>query len=304
MSELTNERLFLLVVESGSFQSAAKIIGADPSSISRKISSLENRLQVKLFERTTRSSVPTVQGEIYYRGLKQVIEEQDALESALCASSNTPMGTLRVSAPPDFGAKFIAPVLMEMTNRYDTLNVELILGSEYDDLKAMNIDVALRIGHLADSSLICRKIADVPRVLVASADYLLKHGYPTNAESLQHHQFIFYSKVRTLQTLTILGKTGPIEIKVSGKFIVNSLSAIKELVLQGQGLHLGPKWAFKHELINGSVVAVLADKIKESYPLHAIYISRNFVPAKVKTFIDTLQKKYSDYDFDIELLKP
>ncbi|MBQ4813299.1 LysR family transcriptional regulator [Pseudoalteromonas luteoviolacea] len=282
--ELSNEQLFLHVVEAGSFKAAAEQLGIDPSLVSRRIVSLEQRLNVKLMTRSTKRSYPTEAGEQYYQGLRKLLDEQQALESQISQTNEIPSGKLRVAAPHDFARQFVLPVLTQMNELYASLSIELILSSQYEDLIGQGIDVAIRVGELPDSSLRSKKLGEVRRVLVASSAYLMRKGVPTDIAMLSEHDFIFYSGAQAQKPIEIGAKS----VKVQGRFIVNSVSALRDLVLQGQGIHLGPKWAFNEALASGDVVQLFKDQPLKGFPLHALYPCRAFVPAKVRVFIDTL----------------
>ena len=285
----TNEQIFIRVVEAGSLKAAAEQLGSDPSTISRKLTSLEDRLGVRLIKRSTRKSSPTEAGTKFYEGIRRLRDEQSALEASITGESDKPRGLLRVTAPLDFGARFIVPALHTMMMESDDLKVELILGSAHEDIEARDIDVAIRIGKLPDSSLICRRLGNVPRVMVASPDYLARRGLPKSPSDLSSHDFIFYSQRQERQPVefeTPKGRT--VNIEVSGRFTVNSVSALCELVRNGVGLHVGPKWAFEEGIHSGEFVQVLPNYPLQSYPLHALYGSAAFIPAKIRTFIDQL----------------
>ncbi|KZN35734.1 LysR family transcriptional regulator [Pseudoalteromonas luteoviolacea] len=287
VSELSNEQLFLHVVEAGSFKSAAQRLGIDPSLVSRRIASLERRVGVKLMSRSTKRTVPTEVGEQYYQGLRRLLDEQQVLESKIIKSVEVPSGLLRVGAPHDFAIQFIVPVLAEMTTHYPSLSVDLVLASHFEDLVGQGIDVAVRVGELSDSSLICRKLGEVQRVLVASESYLASKGVPVHVDELSQHDFIFSSQTQAQKPLIIGTRT----VKVQGRFAVNSVSAVKSLVQDGLGIHLGPKWAFEEEIKTGKVIQLFHDIPLKSFPLHVLYPCRDFVPAKVKIFIDNLINK-------------
>lgn len=293
MKNITNEQIFLRVVETGSFKAAAQSLSMDPSLLSRRVSSLEKRLQVKLIQRSTKTSHPTEQGFLYFRGLKTLVEEQQSLENTICGMTNKPSGHLKIAAPHDFGVAFVAPVLEDMLKQYDDLSAELVLGSQYENLSTQGIDVALRIGELKDSSLVCRRIGDVPRVLVASPSYIKKYGMPSCVEDLAKHEFIFFAKAHINTPI----KIGTRSIKIGGRFVANSVSAIRQLVLQDRGMHIGPLWAFKHEIEQRRLVSVLPQERFASLPLHALYLSRSYLPAKIRMFIDLLVERYGTTTF-------
>lgn len=284
----TNESIFVRVVEAGSLKGAAEQVGADPSAVSRKVSALEKRLGVKLLQRSTVRSSPTEAGQRYYEGLRLLLDEQAALEARVAGEAEEPRGTLRVTAPTDFGAIFIVPVLEQLQARYSQLKVELLLGSHFEDIGSKGIDVAVRIGKLPDSGLICRKLGEVPRVLVASKAYLEQSGRPALPVDLAHHQFVFYSTRQARSPIELERDGVNYSVDVQGKFTVNNVTAIKKLVLQGKGIHLGPYWAFKDELKRGNLEILLPDFSLQAYPIHALYSATAYVPAKIRKFIDLM----------------
>lgn len=285
----TNEQLFLRVVEAGSLKAAAEQTGADPSAVSRKIAALEDRLGVKLLLRSTKRSKPTEAGTQYYEGMRALIEQQTALEARIAGTVDTPTGKLRVTAPVDFGAEFVAPVLGQLQDRAPGLKVELLLGSAFSDLVEQSIDVAIRIGRLPDSSLIARRLGSVPRVIAASSDYVREHGAPKTPEQAEAHPFIIYRPEQNNTDIKMHRNGKHVTMQMSGNLTVNSVSAIRNLVCAGKGLHMGPTWVFKDGLSDGSIVRVLPDYQLEAFPLHAVYVSTSYIPAKVRAFIDLMR---------------
>ncbi|APX12546.1 LysR family transcriptional regulator [Tateyamaria omphalii] len=286
----TNEQLFLRVVEAGSLKAAAEQVHADPSAVSRKIAALEDRLGVKLLQRSTKRSTPTEAGTQYYEGMRALIEQQSALEARVAGLVDTPTGKLRVTAPVDFGSEFVAPVLSELQEQAPDLKVELLLGSTFSDLVEQGIDVAIRIGRLPDSSLIARRLGAVPRVIVASRSYVEKHGTPNTPGDAEAHPFIIYRPEQNNTSIKMRRGGKHVSMQMSGNLTVNSVSAIKRLVWAGKGLHLGPTWVFKDGLADGSLVQVLPDYELEAFPLHAVYVATSYVPAKVQAFIDLMRR--------------
>ncbi|MEO1188653.1 MAG: LysR substrate-binding domain-containing protein, partial [Pseudomonadota bacterium] len=249
-----NELLFLRVVEAGSLKAAAEQISADPSVVSRRIASLEARLGVQLLKRSTRRSSPTKAGERYYSGLRRLIDEQFALETEVAGTLDTPTGRLRIAAPVDFGGRFVAPVIAELQAKYPALAVDLVLGSAFADLVEAGIDVAVRIGALPDSSLIAKRIGAVPRVIVASKDYVDANGAPTRPSDLEKQPFIFYGGGQRDLKIKLNKKDESEIVTVYGSITANSVTAIRIFVRAGRGLHLGPVWAFEDGLSNGSII--------------------------------------------------
>lgn len=284
----SNETLFLRVVETGSLKAAAEQIRADPSAVSRRIAALESRLGVRLLVRSTKRSVPTEAGTAYYEGMRQLVDQQEALESRVAGTVDKPTGKLRVTAPVEFGARFVAPVLSALQDSAPDLHVELLLGSGFWDLVERGIDVAVRIGRLPDSSLIARQLGVVPRVVVASSEYVATHGAPTTPEELSSHPFVFYRPEQANTRFRMLKDDVETSVSMSGSFTVNSIHAIREWVAAGRGLHLGPTWMFEDGLTNGSLIALCPDYDLDAFPLRAVYVPNPYVPAKVRTFIELM----------------
>ncbi|VFQ44591.1 LysR family transcriptional regulator [Desulfoluna butyratoxydans] len=284
----TNEQIFLRVVEAGSLKAAAEHLGADPSSVSRKVAALEARLGVKLLQRSTRRSIPTDAGKRYYEGMRRLVDEQAALEACVAHEKDVPRGLLRVTAPNNIGDVHVAPVLTGMVDMYPDLKVELILTSEIQDMGEKGIDVSICIGNLPDSNLICRKLIDLPVLLIASKAYLEKRGTPRKPSDLPGHDFLFFNRMQRDTPLEFTGPNGPEKVKVSSKFIVNSASVIRKLNRAGFGISLGNPRAFKGLLDSGELVQLLPEYTLEPYPLYATYVSTAFVPAKIRRFVDLM----------------
>ncbi|WP_300670984.1 LysR family transcriptional regulator [Desulfoluna sp.] len=288
----TNEQLFLRVVEAGSLKAAAEQVGTDPSSVSRKIAGLEARLGVKLLQRSTRRSEPTEAGFLYYEGMRKLLDEQAALEANVARETETPRGLLRVSAPNNVGEAHVAPVLTSMVTMYPDLKVELILMGEAPDLNEKGIDVSIRVGPLPDSTLICRKLAEVPMVLVASPGYLKGRPFPNEPRDLLDHDFLLFSRKLQAEPLAFIGPDGLQTVKVTGKFIINSVSILHRLTEEGLGISIGSRLVLRDRLDSGELVQLLPGYQMTPYPLYATYASTAFVPAKIRCFVD-LMVRYS-----------
>ena len=285
------QKLFIQVVEAGSFKKAAEQMHIEPSSLSRKIATLEKRLNVKLLHRSTRQTHPTELGRRYYEGLRRLLDEEVALEEEITSGVETLRGKLRVSAPVNFGAKFVVPVVHEMLKLSPELDAELLLGSNFINLVEQNIDVAVRIGQLSKSSLIGQKIGRVPRILVASPAYLESFGTPEVLEDLVNHNFIFYSPIQAKSDIEFADGSKFSHLKMQSNITVNSVNAILALVKDGLGIHLGPVWVFQEALLKGEVCQILPDFALKSFPLHAVYVAHSYLPRKTKEFIQRLSKR-------------
>ena len=288
------EHIFLQVVESGSLKAAAELLGLEPSSVSRKVAALEQRLGVRLLRRSTQRSTPTELGQRYYDRLRFIVDEQAALEEEIRAGVVQLQGTLRVAAPVDFGVRFVVPVIRNMQQQASDLSVELLLGSHFENLVEQNIDVAVRVGELLDSSLYARRLGENPRVIIASPHYLANHGVPNALSELDDHEFIFYSMSQRSAPITFADGSQHRVEHTKRTTTVNSAAAIRALVLEGAGLHHGPLWLFKEEIERGELIQLFPDLPLKAFPIHAVYPSRSYLPFKVKEFIRLMSEQLAD----------
>lgn len=291
---LTPEQAFLHVVEAGSFKKAAEHLHIEPSSLSRKIAALEERLSIKLLYRSTSRTQPTEAGQSYYKGLRQIVDEQMALEEIITSGATTMKGRLRISSTVDLGEKFIIPVANAMQKKAPELSFELILGSDLVGLGEEHLDVAIRIGSLPDSSLIARRLGDISRVLVASPKYLKQQGYPQMPDDLADHHFVLYTQAKS--DIEFLNGTRFPHTAINSKFSVNSLQAIHTLVRGDAGINWGPLWLYQDDLNSGKLVRLLPDFPTVGFSIYAVYLARAFLPKKTHLFIQRLSEEISQYD--------
>jgi DNA-binding transcriptional LysR family regulator len=287
------EHIYVRVVESGSFKKAAESLNLEPSSVSRQIATLEDRLQVRLLRRSTQRTTPTELGQRYYERLRVILDDQLALEEEIRSGVSLLTGKLRITAPVDFGARFVVPVVCKLQELAPDLSVELSLGSPFESLLESDLDVAVRIGDLPDSSLIAKHLGHNKRVLVASPAYLDKYGTPTSLEHLESHNFILYSSSQARSDIEFADGSCYSHLKIRSNMTVNSVAAVRRLVLEGKGLHLGPLWVFAEDIESGRLVRLMPDRPLRSFPVHAVYPARSYLPVKVKEFIRLLSDELS-----------
>ena len=285
---MDDDELFLAVLDGGSFRSAAQVAGLDPSRVSRRIAALEARLGVKLLNRTTRASAATDAGKRYAEGMRRLSDARAALIADVTGGQDLPKGRLRVAAPTDFGARFVAPVLTEMSEAHPELSVDLRLGSGFADLQAEGIDVAIRIGELADSTLRARRIGTSHRVLVAAPHIAEKVLSP---EDLSQISIVSYRTGITEIRSHFEWEGMRQDFRMPCRYSVNSMAAVRDAVLAGRGAHLGPLWAFREDLKERRVVELLSTARFEGFPIHAIWAPTPFQPAASREFIAMMAKE-------------
>lgn len=287
----TPETLFVHVVEAGSFKKAAEHLNIEASTLSRKIATLEKRLNAKLLNRSTLKTSPTEIGQDYYEGLRQITNEKIALEEEIFSNTNMIKGKLRIGATADFGEKFIVPVIRHMKKNAPELSIEMILSSNVDSLSENNLDVAIRMGTLSSSSLFARSVGDIPRVLVANREYLDTHGVPCVPDDLVDHNFVLYSALQGQRDVEFQDGTKFSHSKISSNIAVNSMRSIKELVKDGAGINWGPAWLYREDLEKGNLINVLPSYPVKGFSLHAVYSTGVYIPLKTKVFIELLSEK-------------
>jgi len=285
---MDDDNLFLAVVDGGSFRAAALATGLDPSRVSRRVAALEDRLGVKLLNRTTRASSLTEVGAQYAEGIRRLTESRATLLEQVTGGQTVPTGRLRIAAPTDFGARFIAPVLSKLSADYPGLTVDLRLGSAFTDLLAEGIDVAIRIGQLADSALTARKIGLSRRVLVGTSELAKNISTP---EDLAHTETVSYRHGLSEVRLKFEFESKSHEVRIPCRFGVNSMMSIRDAVLQGRVVHLGPEWAYQDDITEGRLVRILPKANFAPFPIHAVWSPTPFQTAAARVFITATMEK-------------
>jgi DNA-binding transcriptional LysR family regulator len=294
--DLESLRIFVEVVRRGSFSAVAAERGVAPSSISRTIESLERQLGARLFQRTTRRVSSTEAGAAYFEHIEPVVEEMERARLAVADLSANARGTLRLTASVSFGLTCVSPLLARFAELHPDLQVEVLLTDAVIDLTAERIDLALRHGPLADSSLVARKILPVVYSLCASPSYLDRHGRPETPADLKTHRCLAFSSA-AFHSRWLLRRRGAAaeEISVRPRLVINNGIALKRIALDGAGIVVLSDWLIGDELRRGELVPVLEDY--EATPtafetgIWLIYPSRTYVPRKVTAFVDFIAEE-------------
>jgi len=287
--------VFRRVAEAKSFSAVARETNMSQSTVSKHIAALEERLGTKLLNRSTRSLKLTETGKEYYQHCVRILNDFQEAEASIGKGKIKPTGTLRLSTSASFGRTFILPFLNEFLETYPDINIDLLFDDDYIDLVKSGIDLAIRIGPLADSTLIARKIGSSPRITVASADYLVKHGRPKKPADLRKHNCLFHS-LQKAPDLWYYNSTqeGDESIRVSGRFKASSPDAICDATIAGLGISVLPIWYVQKYIKQGKLKTILEIYKPTTYNIHAIYPERRFVAPKVKRMIEFLADKVSD----------
>lgn len=295
MDRIQGIRLFVRVVDLGSFSKAAADMGIGQPSATKLVAQLEAKLGSRLLHRTTHGVTPTEIGQLYYEKCKLITHHVDEAESVAALMQSQLQGGLRINTSVAFGRRVMVPLVMRFMQSHPKLQVELGFEDGYVDLVAQGIDVAIRMGRLADSSMGSRFLGVNPWVVVASPDYLARRGLPRQPPDLAEHEALVYSAVQGDARWLFTGADGRMQpTSVRGPLRSNNLSALLAAARGGLGLAALP-WYVAHESVkSGAVQPVLADWKLPSQEIHAVYPSPRQVPAKVSGFIDWLQGQIGD----------
>ncbi|MEM1202455.1 MAG: LysR family transcriptional regulator [Acidobacteriota bacterium] len=297
--ELELLRTFSDVFRRRSFAAVARDRNVDPSTISRAISGLEAELGVRLFHRTTRRLSPTEAGAIYFRRVEPLIEELEYARWQAVDVSERPTGTLRIAAPVSFAQLNLVPLLPELSRRYPDLRFDLELIDAAPDLLEARIDVALRLGPLADSGLIARRLAPMVARACASPAYLERRGRPRVPSDLAQHDCLLLDMPGFGDRWSFRDPDGVVtEVRVPGRLHTSNAVALKQCAVGGMGVILQGRWIVGRELQDGRLVDLFPDHEAtaatfEAPAIWVIYPSRSYLPLKVRVFLDFLDESFA-----------
>ncbi len=293
MKLVSDRVVFIATVDEGSLTRAAERLGLSLAVCSKRLSTLEKRLGVRLLNRTTRQQHLTDEGSLYYEHCLRIQEDIDAMESSLAGMRDTVQGTLRVTTSASFGRKHVSPVIPEFLKLHPGIKLQLIMTDSIVDMVAEGIDVGIRIGALADSSLIAVKLAPNKRVVCAAPDYLAKAGTPVTPYELTEHQcLILSSKGASSDVWQFDVKEKLLRVPVTSSVTSNSGEVVRDAAVGGLGIAIKSIWDITDELRNGDLVTVLDDYPLTQMDIYAIYHNRRFVSPKVRAWIEFFKERF------------
>ena len=277
---------FIAVVEAGGFSAAARRTGDSQSAISKAIGSLEQRLGVALFNRSTRSVTLTDQGQRYYDRTKPLVDEMDEADSELTSSLLNVSGLIRIAAASTFGRLHILPLIPELLSRNPGLQVDLVLSDFVRDMVDDRIDLAIRVGPVNEPDAVVKHVAVTPLVCVGSRSYFEQHGIPKTPAELAHHNCLLYGGLAESANWPFVGPEGRFNVAVRGNLSSNSVETIRAGVLAGVGIGLFAKLSLADELRHPDVITVLDEFIVDVRDVSIIWPKRRFVSARVRRVTD------------------
>jgi DNA-binding transcriptional LysR family regulator len=278
--------VFVTVVESQGFSAAAKRLETTPAAVSRRVKALEERLGVRLLQRTTRQVQLTEAGDLYFREVSRLLGDLRAVEQQLEAVTSQLRGDLRIVAPMSFGQRRLAPVVARFALMHPELRVTLKLEDRETDIVSEGFDLAIRIAYPSDSSLVARTLGTIPRYFCASPEYLARRGTPRTPQDLLQHHCLHYNVISEREEWTFGGPQGDETIVIKAAFCCNNGEVLAEAAVQGLGITLLPDFIIEDALFDGRLVRVLEGRERSPLVLSVLYPSRRHFPVKARSFID------------------
>ncbi len=284
MDKLDELEIFLAILDTGSLAAAGRKLQRSPPAITRALTALEERLGARLVERTTRQLAPTEAGRRLADQARRLLADYNV---AVREESDAPLrGKLRVTAPTVFGRRHIAPIVNSYLDRYASMQVELILNDRNLDLIEEGIDVAIRIGPLAENGMIARKVGEVRRILVASRKYLKRHGTPGSLDELSQHDIVFGSGVTPSPEWRFTQGGRERHVHLAPRLLVNDVEALLLALKDGRGIGRMLSYQPAKEIAAGTLVRLFPESEPPPLPVNVVFPSRRHMAPKLRTFID------------------
>ncbi|BBN81629.1 LysR family transcriptional regulator [Pseudoalteromonas sp. A25] len=285
-------QIFVQVVKSGGFAAAAAVLGHSNSHISKEINKLEERIGVRLLNRTTRSIALTPEGELYYRYCEQLVNDATEAFALLTQNDNNPKGELKISCPIGISQNYIQPVIEQYLQRYPNVRLNIDLSDKRIDVIADGFDLVVRAApELSESSLICKRLFSCPTYIVAAPEYISRYGRPYHPKELTNHDCICYSNLKTPDRWEFVSEHGEqFVVAVRKKVMSNNGNMQATMACSGVGICRLPEFYIKHELANGQLDILFEKFPQPQVNVYAIYPSKKHLSPKVRCFIDLLDE--------------
>ncbi len=279
-------RAFAAVATEGSFVGGAKRMGVSNRLISKYIAQLETRLQVQLFNRTTRSVSLTTVGQAYLERCRPILEQVEELEAVVRDESNELSGIIRMTAPTGYGTERLPDLILPFLQQHPEVQLELDLSNRRIALVEEGFDLAIRIGTLEDSSLVARKLSDMPFIVCASPAYLARNGEPNHPSALATHDCLVDSNIRSASSWTFRKGRQSEVVRVQGTCQTNAPKALAALAIGGLGIARLPRYVVEEPLADGRLVSMFDEYEPENTGLYALYPPNRHLTARVRRLID------------------
>jgi DNA-binding transcriptional LysR family regulator len=298
MDRIDAMQAFVAVADLQGFAPAARKLGLSPSGVTRLIAALEDRLGARLLQRTTRSVTLTDVGARYLERARRILSDVEEAENSAQAERTRPSGRLVVSAPVGFGRLHVSPVMSAYLKRYPEVGAELRLADRMINLVEDGVDIAVRIGHLPDSSLVAHHVGEMRRIVVASSGYLKRRGEPNKPEAIATHETIQFGATTASPDWRFVEDGSEVRVTCTPRFVTNSADAAIQYAEAGGGLTRVMAYQAAESIKAGRLKIVLAKFEQPPLPIHLVYPTSRLLSAKVRTFID-LVIEISDWHFGV-----
>ena len=298
MDRIDGFRLFVRVVETGSFSRAAADLGVTQPTVTRQVAALEQRLGVRLVNRNTRRLSVTDAGRIYYERSKALLDLLEETEHLTLDRQTAFVGRIRIATSVAFGRRVVTPLILEFMKSHPEIEIDLRCDDAIVDLVAQGIDVSVRLGRLADSSMAAKPLGVNPWVLVAAPAYLAKRGPPAEPQDLGRHDVLVYSSVHGDDQLHFTHpRRERVSVRVKGAFRCNNLSSLLAAAREGFGIAALPLYVAGASIDAGNLEKLLTAYTLPSQEIHAVFPSPKMVPSKVTAFVEHLKAHFASPDW-------
>jgi DNA-binding transcriptional LysR family regulator len=293
--------VYVKVVEAGSMTAAAQQCEMSTTMVGNHLRALEQRLGVRLLNRTTRRQRLTEFGSAYYQRCLEVLGLVEDSERLAEQSQDTPSGTLRITAPLTFGTENLAPALSEFTLRYPQVKLDVVLTNGRPDLLENGLDVAFRLGAIEPSNLIARPLIDYTLTMCASKSYLARRGTPEKPEDLQQHDCLSFAYPvgddwqSVEKQWRLSGPEGEVMVAVRGPMLINSSAGLHQAARTGMGIVMLPDALVEQDLLSGNLVALMQDYRLPSRPMHLVYAQDRYRLPKLRRFVDFAMQMWAKH---------
>ncbi|MGQ1397652.1 LysR family transcriptional regulator [Acinetobacter baumannii] len=299
MDRLTGMELFVAVAELGTLNKAAEKLEISNAAATRHISALENRLNVRLIERSTRRLSLTNIGIEYYKKCKDLLSEIDQAESSISSAAVEPEGTVTITSSISFAIMHLTPLIPAFNQLYPKIKINLIGANRYYDIIDSNIDIAIRTREFEpDSNLTIRKLATTHRILAASYDYIKKRGKPKSIEDLKDHDILLYSHAHNPRVLSFQKDEESKSFIVDPVLETNDGQIVRAAALNGAGILIQPLYIIYQDIVEGRLIPILPEWKLPELIINIAFQSRNFMPIKNRLFIDFLIEDFKKKEYE------
>src|ERR1041385_3611708 len=288
--DLNDIVVFTKVVETKSFTGAAEQLGLPKSTVSRKLAQLEERLGVRLVQRTTRKPALTDIGQAYYERCARIVADVAAAEQLVTDMQSTPRGRLRMTAPVDLSMRYLGTIVADFLAIHSDINIELEASDRVVDLIEEGFDLAVRFGTLPESTLIARRLCSISAVMCASPEYLTRRGTPTTIEELDDHDRLLFTPSPRTQSWTLIHGDQIFEFGRPARFASNNVSAVHAAAAAGAGIALLTDFMVASDCERGQLSYVLPAWAGRAIEVNAVYPARQNLPPRLSLFLDHLAK--------------